>query len=174
MAENAHKMGEAPVVYDEDLTRISMQQLQQQMHNMGYFHAEVDTIKRVKDRKMNLTYVITAHQPYTIRHYEVDIPIPEVGRIASDSRCLIHSGDRFSTATLDEERDRIATVMRNRGYYYFERALLEFTADSSLNSHEVDLRIHLAPFVMQDSLAYARIQTRYHVRTVHYQMIRLK
>ena len=170
MAENAHKMGEAPVVYDEDLTRISMQQLQQQMHNMGYFHAEVDTIKRVKDRKMNLTYVITAHQPYTIRHYEVDIPIPEVGRIASDSRCLIHSGDRFSTATLDEERDRIATVMRNRGYYYFEKALLEFTADSSLNSHEVDLRIHLAPFVMQDSLAYARIQTRYHVRTVHYQI----
>ena len=31
LARNAHKMGEAPVVYDEELTRISMLQLKQQM-----------------------------------------------------------------------------------------------------------------------------------------------
>ena len=170
LAANAHKMGEAPVIYDDDLTRISMQQVRQQMYNMGYFHAEVDTIQRVKDRKMNLTYVVTANEPYKFRNYEVDIPIEEVSRIAHDSRCKIHSGEQFSTALLDEERERIATVMRNRGYFYFEKALLEFTADSSLNSHEVDVRIHLAGFVTQDSVAMARIQKRYSVRTVHYQI----
>ena len=170
LAANAHKMGEAPVIYDDDLTRISMQQVRQQMYNMGYFHAEVDTIQRVKDRKMNLTYVVTANEPYKFRNYEVDIPIEEVSRIAHDSRCKIHSGEQFSTALLDEERERIATVMRNRGYFYFEKALLEFTADSSLNSHEVDVRIHLAGFVTQDSAAMARIQKRYSVRTVHYQI----
>ncbi|MBQ3999223.1 MAG: BamA/TamA family outer membrane protein [Paludibacteraceae bacterium] len=170
LAANAHKMGEAPVIYDDDLTRISMQQVRQQMYNMGYFHAEVDTIQRVKDRKMNLTYVVTANEPYKFRNYEVDIPIEEVSRIAHDSRCKIHSGEQFSTALLDEERERIATVMRNRGYFYFEKALLEFTADSSLNSHEVDVRIHLAGFVTQDSAAMARIQKRYSIRTVHYQI----
>ena len=170
LAENAHKMGEAPVVYDDILTGISMQQLRQQMYNMGYFHAEVDTVKRVKDRKVDLTYVVTAHEPYYFRHYEVDIPIAEVATIARDSRCKVHSGEKFSTATLDEERDRIATVMRNRGYFYFEKALLEFTADSSLNSHEVDVRIHLAEFVLRDSSLMAQIQKHYSVRTVHYQL----
>ena len=170
MARNAFKMGEAPVIYDENLTRISMQQVRQQMYNMGYFHAEVDTVKVVKDRKVDLTYVVTAHQPYKIRNYEVDIPIPEVAKIAYDSRCKVHKGDQFSTAVLDEERERITTIMRNRGYYYFEKAVLEFTADSALNSHEVDLRIHLAPFVLQDSTIMERLQKRYWVRTVHYQI----
>ena len=63
LARNAHKMGEAPVIYDEELTAISMQQLRQQMNNMGYFQAEVDTVKTVKDRKVNLKYIVTAHQP---------------------------------------------------------------------------------------------------------------
>jgi hypothetical protein len=142
LARNAHKMGEAPVIYDDNQTVISMQQLRQQMNNMGYFQAEVDTIKRIQDRKVDLTYVVTAHQPYTIRNYEVDIPIPEVMAIATDGRCKIRSGDQFSTSALDEERSRIATVMLNRGYFYFEKSLLEFTADSSLNSHEVDIRMH--------------------------------
>jgi len=170
LARNAHKMGEAPVIYDEDLTRISMQQLRQQMNNMGYFHAEVDTVQQIKNRKMTLTYLVTAHEPYTIRNYEVDIPIPEVMQVATDGRCKIRSGNRFSTADLDEERSRIATYMLNRGYFYFEKSLLEFTADSSLNTHQVDIRMHLASFVAQDSVALARIQKRFTVRKVHYQL----
>lgn len=171
LAANAHKMGEAPVIYDENLTAVSMQQLKQQMSNMGYFHAEVDTIKRVKDRKVDLTYVVTAHEPYKIRHYEVDIPFEEVATIARDERCKVHGGEQFSTAVLDEERGRIATLMRNRGYFYFEKSMLEFTADSSLNSHEVDVRIHLAPYVEQlDSDALARLHRMYSIRKVTYQI----
>lgn len=171
LARNAHKMGEAPVIYDEELTSISMQQLRQQMNNMGYFQAEVDTVKMVKDRKVNLKYVVTAHQPYTLRHYSVNLPFPEVQEIAEDSRCKVVEGERFSTATLDEERDRITTVMRNRGYFYFEKSMLEFTADSSLNSHEVDVTMHIAPYVEHlDSASIARLRTRYTIRNVEYKL----
>lgn len=171
LARNAHKMGEAPVIYDEELTSISMQQLRQQMNNMGYFQADVDTVKTVKDRKVNLKYVVTAHQPYTLRHYSVNLPFPEVQEIAEDSRCKVVEGERFSTATLDEERDRITTVMRNRGYFYFEKSMLEFTADSSLNSHEVDVTMHIAPYVEHlDSASIARLRTRYTIRNVEYKL----
>lgn len=171
LARNAHKMGEAPVIYDEELTRISMQQLRQQMNNMGYFHAEVDTQKVIKDRKINLTYLITAHQPYMIRHYEVDIPEPAVRAIAMDERCKVHEGEQFSTAALDEERERIATTLRNRGYFYFEKSMLEFTADSSLNTHQVDVRIHFAPYVSQlDSASLKKLRTQYSLRKVYYQI----
>jgi len=171
MARNAHKMGEAPVIYNEELTAISMQQVQQQMYNLGYFQAEVDTVKKIKDRKLDLTYIITAHQPYTIRHYEVDIDFEDANTIAANDRCKVRSGDQFSTLTLDEERDRITTAMRNRGYFYFEKSMLEFTADSSLNSHEVDVRIHLAPYVEHlDSVAQKHLHTQYRVRDVAYKM----
>ena len=171
LARNAHKMGEAPVIYDEELTAISMQQLRQQMNNMGYFHAEVDTQKIIKDRKIDLTYLVTAHQPYMIRHYTVDIPEEAVRVIAEDERCKVKEGEQFSTATLDEERERISTTLRNRGYFYFEKSMLEFTADSSLNSHEVDVKIHFAPYVAQlDSASLKKLRTRYSVRKMYYQI----
>ena len=170
LARNAHKMGEAPVIYDEELTQISMQQLRQQMHNMGYFHAQVDTQKVYKKRKVRLTYRVTAHQPYKVRNYEVDIPIAAVREIAEDKqRCKVQPGAQFSAAVLDEERERITTVIRNQGYFYFEKSMLEFTADSSLNTHEVDIRIHLAEYVYHlDSADVTRLRTRYYIRNVNY------
>ena len=171
LARNAHKMGEAPVIYDEDLTRVSMQQLTQQMKNMGYFNAEVDTQKVIKKRKVYLTYLVTAHQPYTLREYEVDIPYEEVQRIATDGRGKMKGGERFSTETLDEERDRITTIMRNRGYFYFEKSMLEFTADSALNSHEVDVKLHFAPYVEHlDSAAQQHLRTQYTIRNIDFQL----
>ncbi len=171
LARNAHKMGEAPVIYDEDLTVISMQQLRQQMNNMGYFHAEVDTQKVIKGRKIDLTYLVTAHQPYHIRQYSVDLPEPAVEAIAKDERCKVKQGEQFSTATLDEERERITTALRNRGYFYFEKSMLEFTADSSLHSHEVDVKIHFAPYVYQlDSASLKALRTQYTVRKMYYQI----
>ena len=169
LARNAFKMGEAPVVYDEELTAISMQQLEQQMYNQGYFNATVDTQKVVKDRKINLTYLVTARQPYNVRNYEVDIPLEAVRRIAEGQGCLIKKGQQFSTDKLDEERARITTVLQNLGYFYAEKSMLEFTADSALDSHEVDIRLHLAPYVEHlDSAALKRIKTRYYIRQMTY------
>ena len=173
LARNAHKMGEAPVIYDEELTQISMQQVRQQMNNMGYFQAQVDTQKVYKKkRKLRLTYLVTAHQPYKIRNYDVDIPIDAVREIAEDrQRCKVQPGDQFSTAVLDEERERITSAIRNLGYFYFEKSMLEFTADSSLNTHEVDIRIHLAEYVYHlDSAEEARLRTRYYIRDVNYSL----
>lgn len=194
LARNAHKMGEAPIIYDEDATAVSMKQLKQQMNNLGYFNAEVDTVKVEKIRKndvndandanggkkkkvkgsgkkMNLTYVIHAHQPYTIRNYDVAISEPFVAAIASDDRCIIKPGQQFSTSDLDDERERIATSLRNRGYFYAEKAMLEFSADSALGSHEVDVTIHAAPYVEHlEPEALQRLKTRYSIRRVCYQI----
>lgn len=168
-ARNAKKMGEAPIIYDEEMTEVSMQQIRQQMNNMGYFHAEVDTQLRFKKRKVEVTYLVTAHQPYYVRNYEVDIPNPAICEIARNERCKVHPGAQFSTAVLDEERERITTALRNQGYYYFEKSLLEYTADSSLNTHQVDIRLHIAPYVSQlDSAELKRLNTRYSIREVNY------
>lgn len=171
LAANAHKMGEAPVIYDDQLTQISMQQLEQQMNNIGYFNAKIDTQKVYKKKKVNLTYLITARQPYKVRHYEVDVPIEAISTIAQNDGCKIKQGENFSTSTLDQERERIATVMRNRGYFYFDKTMLEYTADSALGSHEVDVKLQLAPYVLQmDSNALQQLRRQYTIRKVHYQI----
>ena len=171
LARNAKKMGEAPVIYDEELTQVSMKQLKLQMGNLGYFEAEVDTQKVYKKRKVNLTYLITANKPYTVRSYEVDIEEPYVREIALMSSCKIKPGMQFNASLMDLERERITTILHNRGYFYAEKTMLEFTADSALGTHEVDIRIHPAPFLsMLDSADQKRLKTRYSIRNVAYQI----
>ncbi len=169
LAKNAHKVGEAPVIYDEDLTRVSMEQLGQTMRNKGYFNAVVDTQKVYKKKKVNLTYIVTANEPYTIRKYNVDIDRPEVRAIATNSNCLIKNGMQFSADVLDRERQRIATKMHNEGYFYFDKSMLEYVADSSYNCLGVDVDIQISKYISQlpDSVT-KRLYTKYTIHQVYF------
>lgn len=169
LARNAHKIGEAPEIYDEELTRISMEQVQRTMQNKGYFNAQVDTIKKIKDKKINLTYLVTANQPYTIRNYKVRIDQPVIHAIATNREQLIKVGMQFSSAIMDEERQRITTRMHNDGYFYFDKSMLEYTADSSYNCHGVDIELVMPEWVNQlpDSIRQ-RIYTKYSIHRIYY------
>ncbi len=169
-ANNAHKMGEAPVIYDEMLTRVSMEQIEQAMKNRGYFNATVDTTKVYKGKdgkKLNLTYHVTANTPYRIAEYSTLIEQEEVERIAQSERSLIKVGDIFNTSTLDEERQRVTSAMRNRGYYYFDKSLLAYAADSSYDNHTLKLQMHLTHYegIIPDSVK-EKIYTKQTIRRV--------
>ena len=163
LADNAHKMGEAPVIYDEQLTAVSMEQLKTAMHNCGYFHATVDTTSTTKKRKINLTYLVTANTPYTIRQYKVELPTDEIQEIATHRNVLIKEGEIFNSDILDQERQRIADAMRRRGYFYFDKSLLHYTADSSYLNNEIDLSLSMQDYVeeLPDSVREQIFHTYY-------------
>ncbi|GHT29561.1 membrane protein [Bacteroidia bacterium] len=52
----------------------------------------------------------------------------------------------FDRDILDAERDRISNIIRNRGYYDFNKDFVYYDADSTLNSASVDLDLKLDPF----------------------------
>ena len=171
LAENAHKMGEAPVIYDPELTGLSIQQLKLTMMNKGYFNATVDTQTVVKKRKVNLTYLVTANKPYDIRDYTVKLNHPDLLAAATNKSCLVHNGDQFDAATLDAERERISTSMRVDGYYYFDKSMLDYRADSSYNTHEVAVELKMAKLSeeMPDSIR-KKVYTRYRINKVYFHM----
>ena len=171
LARNAHKMGEAPEIYDPNLTGLSIKQLEQAMMNRGYFNAAVDTQTVVKDRKVNLTYIVTANQPYYIRDYTVKLPQADLQRAATSKGCLIHNGDRFDAETLDNERQRISSAMRQDGYFYFDKSMLDYRADSSYNTHEVavELQMQKNALAMPDSVR-DKVYTRYRIGVVHFHL----
>ena len=168
-ARNAHKIGEAPVIYDKELTGVSMQQLNQAMQNKGYFRVEVDTITKVKKQKMYLTYIVAANAPYTIRKYTVDIAQPEVREIANSQHRKIEKGMQFDASLMDEERQRITTAMHNNGYFYFDKSMLVYTADSSYRDNSVEVELSLSQYVQElpDSVQ-KRLYTKYTIRQVFF------
>jgi len=176
LANNAHKMGEAPVIYDPELTRLSMQQLEQAMMNKGYFNASVDTTStkakgKYGNRKINLTYLVTANKPYFIRDYTVKLNHPDLLAYATNKGCLVKNGDRFDASLLDAERQRISSAMRKDGYYYFDKSMLDYRADSSYNTHEVaiELKMNKQAESFPDSIRN-KVYTKYRINTVYFHM----
>ena len=168
-SKNARRIGEAPVIYAPELTDRSMVQLRKAMQNKGYFTAKVDTTMTVKDRKVNITYHVTAGEPYLIRRYRVGFEHEELKQIAQNQRRLISEGMQFDVDMLNQERQRIARAMRRNGCYYFDEDMIQFIADTTRLKKQVDVTIKLSDYVTQLSPEeQAQVFRHYKISHVHF------
>ena len=147
-SKNARKIGEAPVIFSPELADASCSQLKKALNNKGYFRATVDTAMKIKDRKLNIKYLITANEPYKIRDYSINLPQKDLQGLAQNHRqSLVRSGMQFDAELLNQERQRIASAMRRRGYFYFNQEMLQYEADSTRTSRQIDVKIQLQDYV---------------------------
>lgn len=169
LARNAHKIGEAPEIYDVEKTAASMEQIRKAMYNRGYFNARVDTSTVVKDRKLKLTYHVYGGEPYQVKRYSVDIAEPVLAAVARSNDALLATGQQFNTSKMDQERQRITTAMRRDGFFYFEKGMLAYEADSSYMTHEVTVKLKTVDALdkMPEAL-HQQIFTRYYIRHVEF------
>ena len=166
----AHRMGEAPEVYDPVLAEASRIELTKAMQSKGYFLCRVDTSLRYrKKRKVEMTYRIEAGEPYRIRRHTYSLPESEDLRTTAEDvrHTLIHDGDCFDVGVLDNERNRIANRMRRLGYYHMHKDYLSYAADSTIGTKQVDVEMRMAKQVgeMSDE-DRQRLFTRYTIRHV--------
>ena len=147
-SKNARKIGEAPVIFSPELADASCSQLKKALNNKGYFRATVDTAMQVKDRKLNIKYLVTANEPYKIRDYSINLPQSDLQHLAQNHRqSLVRSGMQFDAELLNQERQRIASAMRRRGYFYFDQEMLQYEADSTRMNRQIDVKIQLQDYV---------------------------
>jgi len=141
------RIGEAPILYDEYQAQRSHNQLMIFLKNKGYYNASVTDSIDVNQRKkkLNLIYVIRANKPYRIRNYMYsikDLSIRDV--ILKDStNQLIKTNDVFDLDILNQERQRIAKSLQNRGYYKFTEEFIRFQADTNFYNNRVDLTVNI-------------------------------
>ena len=66
-------MGDAPVIYKEEETERSSEEMTKAMQNMGYMGAVVEPVTHIKKKKLKLTYKVSSGKPYKIRSLKYDI-----------------------------------------------------------------------------------------------------
>ena len=115
------------------------------LRSYGFFNAKATgiVIPQKNERKAKVGYDITTGQLYTIdtlKHYRFNAGMDSLLR-ANIQKCNIHSGDPFSTSALDEERNRISTLFRENGYYYYRPAYATILADSLNTPGSVEVRM---------------------------------
>ncbi|SHE56988.1 Outer membrane protein assembly factor BamA [Bacteroides faecichinchillae] len=107
------------------------------LHDYGYFNGTV-SYKTVVDKKDSLKadilYTVDMKNPYFIdtvyyqRFTPQTLQIMEKGRRAS----YLTPGEQFNVVDLDDERTRISSLLRNRGYFYFRPDYMTYQADTTL------------------------------------------
>ena len=159
------KLGEPPVIMDTLLVSQSAEELQRFLVNKGYMNAQVSySIDTSKYKKAKVYYDITPNEPYRIRDYKMALEDPSIDSLAhmkppvrsrfksafypssEEYESLVKPGLLFDRDLLDEERERVSKLLRQHGYYAFNRNYLTYMADSSFNENAVDLEMSLSPF----------------------------
>ncbi|MBR5715962.1 MAG: BamA/TamA family outer membrane protein [Bacteroidales bacterium] len=131
----------------------------------GYFNASVDfdTVYDKKDSlKAKIAYTVNyAHKSRLGTVTYMRSPFPRIDSIVHHTldKSLLRSGDRFSYTNLDAERTRIADVLKDSGYYFFEPKYVKYMADSTLQGNTVNLRVLVGPGADRKALAPCTIDS---------------
>ena len=73
---------------------------------------------------------------------------------------IIKRGDLFDVDKINEEREQIARLLRNYGYFNFRKELLFFYADSTLSTNEIDAELSIQPQYLENDSALQIIFTK--------------
>jgi len=143
------------------------------LHENGFFRgaARYEIIPDHKDSlKARVRYLVTLGEPYVIdsvRFRRMQDRSDTTIKWRDEER-LLHRGDLFTLDRLEAERQRIATIMRNNGYYYFRPEYIEVQADSTKGDHLVDLRVRVRRDIPRDFIRKPWFLGRTAIRLIGY------
>jgi len=126
------KIGVAPVVFNPSLLPASEDNVLRHLATLGYYHARitehVDTVRKLA----NVHYVVTPGPRCVIDSLVYKVPQGGIGDefTADLVNTTVKVGDYLSENALDLECARSAAVLRNKGYYDFNKNNYFFIADT--------------------------------------------
>ncbi|HXO75651.1 MAG TPA: BamA/TamA family outer membrane protein [Puia sp.] len=158
-----NKVGEAPVLASATLIKKNADVLQNHLENKGWFHDTVVTDTKVKDKHLTAIYTAQIGPRYIIRNVTFPSDSDALGksidslwkgtrtrtaRKKSDSlarRTLLRKGNPFDLEVIKQERERIDSRLKNRGFFYFNPDDLIVDADTTVGNHQVDMHLAIKP-----------------------------
>ena len=154
--------GEPPTLLDSGYVENSRKFLSNYLISKGYFNNEVSVhIKyNQKKKRANVDYIVKAGVPYLIENKVFssnDYLRPLVER--TPDYPIVNEGDRFDVDLMDEEREKITEFLKNNGFYYFNKDLIYYQADSTDRNYKVSLEGGITGSNQQDSISNDFLRT---------------
>lgn len=140
------KLAAKPVLISTVNPEVRVKVARNLLNEYGYFQGEsaFEVIPDEKNpRKAKLAYTITMNHPYTLDSVEyVHIRHRADSLIdATAGERLLRTGAPFNVVRLQAERERISSMLRDNGYYYFRPDFITYQADTTLVPGKVTLRV---------------------------------
>lgn len=126
------KTVERPVILDTSLSNRSAQHMGSYLFNQGYFYNKVTDTAIFYGKRATSLYQVETGLRYLINRTQLDIDDSMVQHLVEESmvQTVLKTGIPFSMTLAEEERSRIANVLRNHGYYKFTQENIHIVVDT--------------------------------------------
>ncbi len=139
-----HRIGEAPVVYDEERSRQTADQLRQLMVSKGCFGstASFDTVE-TDDHNISIRYNIKATHRYLIDEITYRTENPAVRHILDETEdeSPLVAGAPYDQEKIAAERSRIVNTLREAGYYLASNDNVHFIVDTTYSASKLSIDV---------------------------------
>ena len=117
------KFTEEPVLYDTLVMNVTTAQMENYLHNRGYFDATVRAEEKLLDRRKKavISYIVNPGSPYKIDSilYESNDPELEDKLSWLSQDTYYKHGNLIDLKVYNQEVARVTDSLRNKGYAYF-------------------------------------------------------
>ena len=148
--------GSQPVLMSWVNPKLRASVAQSVLRNHGYFGAIVDyeTITQKNPKTAKISYNVMPGRMYKLDSISiVGFPVEADSMIhATSDESYLKKGDAFVVSNLDAERQRISTLLRNNGYYYYQPGYASYLADTFVVDGKVQLQLKLANDIPREAL----------------------
>ncbi len=140
------KNGEEPVLWQQSMTDKTAEQLKLYLEKKGYYYSEITDTVKFRKKKADVTYKVKTGWPYKVDKVKYSIPDTTIARlILTDTiHSLIKRGMLFDQDVLNQERKRIETHLKNKGYYSFADDYIDYHDSDSTNlNRKINLQVNI-------------------------------
>ena len=148
--------GKSPVLMSKVNPALRTSVAQSVLQNNGYFRGEVtyQALPHKNPKKSKLAYNVHLDTLFTYDSIAyVNFPRHIQALIDSTrSESLLKRGAPFTVASLDAERNRLATLLQNNGFYHFKPGYMSYLADTFATDCKAQIRLQLADGIPPEAL----------------------
>lgn len=135
------RWGEPPAIYSESQRTATMRSLKRYMQSQGYLDATVRSEVTLQNQEASVVYHVQENTPYRVEKAYVTTADKAIAQILRETQAqsLLRQGMRYDQEVLQEERDRIHSLLQERGYYQFDKQYINFNVHVADTGYTVSI-----------------------------------
>ncbi len=135
------KLGEAPVLFADVNTDAIALNMQAFLANQGYFNSTVKGDTVALGDRFGAVYEARIERPYLLGsvgwRLDSSLLARDLVRLTGETR--LKTGERYSVDKINEESNRITSLLKDKGYYYFKSEDIVVFVDTNQQNHSASL-----------------------------------
>lgn len=126
--------GEKVALYDSATTALTADKIHTYLFGKGYFLNQVQPKVTEKKRKISVVYKIIPYKPYRLDSISYITNDTLISKLLEKDKAnqVLRPRQVYDQEKFTKERDRIDLLLRDHGYYNFNRQYIDFQVDTTL------------------------------------------